>query len=83
MNLLGVFILSISSWQCEDNRIEANLSHLPLSMDTVSIDSISFSSYRVAPNLGSNDRLYLGTKNSLDVPLSFIGIKDNYYWSNY
>ena len=82
MNLLGVFILSISSWQCEDNRIEADLSHLPLSMDTVSIDSISFSSYRVAPNLGSNDRLYLGTKNSLDVPLSFIGIKDNYYWSH-
>ena len=82
MNLLGVFILSISSWQCEDNRIEADLSHLPLSMDTVSIDSISFSSYRVAPNLGSNDRLYLGTKNSLDVPLSFIGIKDHYYWSN-
>ena len=82
MNLLGVFILSISSWQCEDNRIEADLSHLPLSMDTVSIGSISFSSYRIAPNLGSNDRLYLGTKNSLDVPLSFIGIKDHYYWSN-
>ena len=82
MNLLGVFILSISSWQCEDNRIEADLSHLPLSIDTVSVDSISFSSYRVAPNLGSNDRLYLGTKNSLDVPLSFIGIKDNYYWNH-
>lgn len=82
MNLLGVFILSISSWQCEDNRIEADLSHLLLSMDTVSIDLISFSSYRVAPNLGSNDRLYLGTKNSLDVPLAFIGIKDHYYWSN-
>ena len=82
MNLLGVFMLSISSWQCEDNRIEADLSHLPLSLDTVSIDLISFSSYRIAPNLGSNDRLYLGTKNSLDVPLSFIGIKDHYYWSN-
>ena len=81
MNLLGVFILSISSWQCEDNRIEADLSHLLLSMDTVSIDLISFSSYRVAPNLGSNDRLYLGTKNSLDVPLAFIGIKDHYYWN--
>jgi hypothetical protein len=82
MNLLGVFILSILSWQCEDNRIEADLSHSPLSMDTVSVDSISFSSYRVAPNLGSNDRLYLGTKNYLDVPLSFIGIKDHYYWIN-
>ena len=82
INLLGVFILSILSWQCEDNRIEADLIHLPLELHTVSIDSISFSSYRVAPNLGSNDRLYLGTKNSLDVPLSFIGIKDHYYWSN-
>ena len=81
MNLLGVFILSISSWQCEDNRIEADLSHLLLSMDTVSIDLISFSSYRVAPNLGSNDRLYLGTKNFLHVPLAFIGIKDHYYWN--
>ena len=83
MNLLGVFILSISSWQCEDNRIEADLSHLPLSMDTVSIDSISFSSYRVAPNLGSNDRLYLGAKNGLDVPYTFIGILDHYYWDYY
>ena len=82
MNLLGVFILSISSWQCEDNRIEAYLSHLPLKLYTVSIDSISFSSYRVAPNLGSNDRLYLGTKNSLDVPLAFIGINNHYYWEN-
>ena len=76
-------MLSISSWQCEDNRIEADLSHLPLSMDTVSIDSISFSSYRVAPNLGSNDRLYLGTKNGLDVPYTFIGILDHYYWDYY
>ena len=85
MNLLGVFILSISSWQCDDNRIEADLSHLPLSMDTVSIDSISFSSYRVAPNLGSNEKLYLGTKNGLNVPVSFIEIEtpSPNYWNYY
>ena len=83
MNLLGVFILSISSWQCEDNRIEADLSHLPLSMDTVSIDLISFSSYRIAPNLGSNDRLYLGTKNGLDVPVAFVEISDHFSWNYY
>ena len=85
MNLLGVFILSILSWQCEDNRIEADLSHLPLSMDTVSIDSISFSSYRVAPNLGSNEKLYLGTKNGLNVPVSFIEIEtpSPNYWNYY
>ena len=83
MNLLGVFILSISSWQCEDNPIEADLSHLSLSVDTLSIDSISVSSYWVAPNLGSNERLYLGTKNGLDVPVAFVGISDHFYWDYY
>ena len=83
MNLLGVFILSISSWQCEDNPIEADLSHLSLSVITLSIDSISVSSYWVAPNLGSNERLYLGTKNGLDVPVAFVGISDHFYWDYY
>ena len=85
MNLLGVFILSISSWQCEDNPIEADLSHLSLSVNTLSIDSISVSSYWVAPNLGSNERLYLGTKNGLKVPVSFIEIKtpSPNYWNYY
>ena len=83
MNLLGVFILSISSWQCEDNPIEADLSHLSLSVITLSIDSISLSSYWVAPNLGSNERLYLGTKNGLDVPVAFVGISDHFYWDYY
>ena len=83
MNLLGVFILSISSWQCEDNPIEADLSHLSLSVNTLSIDSISVSSYWVAPNLGSNERLYLGTKNGLDVPVAFVGISDHFYWDYY
>ena len=83
MNLLGVFILSISSWQCEDNPIEADLSHLSLSVNTLSIDSISLSSYWVAPNLGSNERLYLGTKNGLDVPVAFVGISDHFYWDYY
>jgi len=83
MNLLGVFILSISSWQCEDNPIEADLSHLSLSVDTLSIDSISVSSYWVAPNLGSNERLYLGTKNGLEVPVAFVGISDHFYWDYY
>ena len=83
MNLLGVFILSISSWQCEDNPIEADLSHLSLSVITLSIDSISVSSYWVAPNLGSNERLYLGTKNGLEVPVAFVGISDHFYWDYY
>ena len=83
MNLLGVFILSISSWQCEDNPIEADLSHLSLSVNTLSIDSISLSSYWVAPNLGSNERLYLGTKNGLEVPVAFVGISDHFYWDYY
>ena len=36
-NLLVVFYLTLSSWQCTESPIEADLSHLSLNIDTLSI----------------------------------------------
>ena len=83
MTLIGVFCLGISSWNCADNPIEADLNHLSITIDTLSITEISGESYWVAPNLGSNEKLFLGTKNNMDVPISFIGISDHIYWDFY
>ena len=83
MTLIGVFCLGISSWNCADNPIEADLNHLSITIDTLSITEISGEPYWVAPNLGSNEKLFLGTKNNMDVPISFIGISDHIYWNYY
>ena len=83
LNLLWVFVLAITSWQCAEDPLDVNLSHVNLTIDTLTIGDISGSSYWVSPNLGSNNRLYLGTKNELNVPVSFIGITDHGFWDYY
>ena len=82
-NLLVVFYLTLSSWQCTESPIEADLSHLSLNIDTLSIKIDDAITYRVAPSLGSNERLYLGNKNEIQIPISFIGINDALYWDYY
>lgn len=83
MNLFGVFVMIIISWRCAEDPLETDLSHLNLSVDTLYISNIVGSSYWVSPNIGTNDRLYLGSKNGIDVPVSFIGITDHFYWDYY
>ena len=82
-NLLVVFYLTLSSWQCTESPIEADLSHLSLNIDTLSIKIGDAITYRVVPSLGSNERLYLGNKNEIQIPISFIGINDALYWDYY
>jgi len=82
---LGVSIITITVWQCSENPIHSDLSHSTLYLDTLTIHEISGINYWVAPNLGSNEKLYLGTKNGLNVPVSFIEIEtpNPNYWNYY
>ncbi|MDP6169113.1 MAG: hypothetical protein QF780_03820, partial [Candidatus Marinimicrobia bacterium] len=59
----------------------SDLDHSGLVIDTLTIYDINTQNYNVAPNLGTNERLYLGNKNGLDIPVSFIEIPNSLYWS--
>ena len=85
LKLLGVSIITLTVWQCSENPIHSDLSHSRLYLDTLTIREISGTNYWVAPNLGSNEKLYLGTKNGLNVPVSFIeiGTPNPNYWNYY
>jgi len=65
--------------------LDTELDHSSLQIDTLTIDEISGINYLVAPNLGSNEKLYLGIKDDLEIPITFIQIplsnpnKPNYW----
>tara|TARA_Y100000588_G_scaffold341013_1_gene384744 strand:- start:18 stop:1238 length:1221 start_codon:yes stop_codon:yes gene_type:complete len=61
-------------WQCSEDPLVDDLSNSNLSIDTLVVSEIFGENYMVAPNIGSNERLYLGTKHGIDAPLSFIRI---------
>ena len=75
LKFLGVLIFNFTIWHCSENPIQSDLSHSTIYLDTLTIREISGTNYWVAPNLGSNEKLYLGTKNGLNVPVSFIEIE--------
>ena len=85
LKFLGVLIFNFTVWHCSENPIQSDLSHSTLYLDTLTIREISGTNYWVAPNLGSNEKLYLGTKNGLNVPVSFIEIEtpSPNYWNYY
>ena len=67
---------------CTEQPIDSDM-ELNLKIDTLSISQLSLSSYTVAPNLATNERLYLGKKNDVEIPFSFIKIGSSNYWSYY
>ena len=85
LKFLGVLIFNFTVWHCSENPIQSDLSHSTIYLDTLTIREISGTNYWVAPNLGSNEKLYLGTKNGLNVPVSFIEIEtpSPNYWNYY
>ena len=74
-----LFISSFHVWNCVETPLNHDLSHSELEPDTLVINDISGANYRVAPSLGSNERLYVGNKNGIDVPLSLIKIGSGYW----
>ena len=74
-----ILMLAIS---CTEQPIESDFDP-NLRIDTLSINQLFISNYSVAPNLATNERLYLGEKNGIKVPFSFIKIGSSGYWSYY
>ena len=74
-----LLFISFHVWNCVETPLNHDLSHSELELDTLVINDISVANYRVAPSLGSNERLYVGNKNGIDVPLSLIKIGSGYW----
>ncbi len=76
--LLPIIILN-----CSESPIRENLDHSLLQIKTLTLNNINIDNYWVAPNLGSNERLYLGRKNNINIPMSFVQMVDAEYLNFY
>ena len=54
-----------------------------LKVETLLINNLNLSSYSIPPNLAVNERLYLGVKDGLNIPFSFIKISSSNIWDYY
>ena len=81
-NIISIFCSFFITICCTEQPIvsdfESNL--IP---DTLTIKNLNISNYSVAPNLATNERLYVGEKNGIQIPFSFIKIGPSNYWSFY
>ena len=77
------YLLASMLCNCSNDTLESNLSHSNLKLGSLRIDSLSFRHYNVAPNIASNERLYLGEKNDIDALFSFVKINSSPYWDYY
>ena len=74
-----VFFIAIC---CTEQAIESDFES-NLIIDTLTIKNLNISNYSVAPNLATNERLYVGEKNGIQIPYSFIKIGSSSFWSYY
>ena len=81
LRVLNLLSLIFIVYNCSEDPLTSDLDHSGLDIDTLTIYDINTLKYNVAPNLGTNERLYLGNKNDLDIPVSFIEIANSLYWS--
>ena len=72
------FIVICCTEQAIDSDFESSLI-----IDTLTIKNLNISNYSVAPNLATNERLYVGEKNGIQIPFSFIKIGSSSFWSYY
>ncbi len=81
-HILNIFCVLFISFCCTEQPIDSDFES-NLNIDTLTINNLSISNYSVAPNLATNERLYLGEKNGIEIPFSFIQIGSSSYWSYY
>ena len=74
IKFLILLFIPFCLWKCSETPLNNDLTHSNLYIDTLVVNDITGDNYMVAPNLGTNERLYVGTKNGINVPLSFIKI---------
>ena len=79
INIFYILLIAIS---CTEHSIESDFES-DLIIDTLSINNLNITNYSVAPNLATNERLYIGEKNRIKIPFSFIKIGSSNYWSYY
>ena len=76
--LLVLFVFNYCSEQPISSNIQPNLK-----VETLLINNLNLSSYSIPPNLATNERLFLGSKDGLDIPFTFIEISSSSIWDNY
>ena len=77
----ALLIFAFMIYKCSDDTLYSDLGHGSLGIDTLSISNIDIRNYNIAPNIGANERLYLGSKNGIEVPLSLIQISNSPFWN--
>ena len=77
----ALLILAFMTYKCSDDTLYSDLGHGSLDIDTLSISNIDILNYIIAPNIGANERLYLGLKNGIEVPLSLKQISNSPLWN--
>ena len=77
------YLFAFMLCNCSNDTLKSNLSHSNLKLGSLRIDNLSFRHYNVAPNIASNERLYLGKKNDIDALFSFVKINSSPYWDYY
>ena len=70
ISLTFIFFIAIC---CTEQAIESDFES-NLIIDTLTIKNLNIANYSVAPNLATNERLYVGEKNGIQIPFSFIKI---------
>ncbi len=91
--LRGMFYLPMSaivlslSWQCAENTIDNDLTHVGLNLDTLTVYSVNGSSYQTPPEIGSLKYLYYGSDSTYNIDYNLFTIKDRatngQYWSTF
>ena len=76
---ISVAILCAFFWHCSEEPLSSELNHSTLHLDTLLINDVEFINYLIYPTLGSNEKLYLGTKDSIDIPITFIEMETPSY----
>ena len=79
LNLLFViFVFNYCTEQPISSSIQSNRK-----VETLLINNLNFSGYCIPPNLAINEKLYLGVKDGLKIPFSFIKISSSNIWDYY
>ena len=81
-HIISIFCVLLATFRCAEQPIESDFES-NLTIDTLMINNLNVLSYSVAPNLATNERLYIGEKNGIQIPFSFIKMGPSNYWSYY
>ena len=74
LSLHTLITLVFLSWNCTDDPISVELNDSNLIIETLTLNKISAFNYLIPPNIGSNDKLYIGAKSGFSVPYFLIKI---------